>query len=62
MITKHDKDSAAAKYAEDIIKSYRLCSDVNDEFLRGVEESAEDAFLAGIAWALKQTSEKGGDA
>ena len=60
MITKHDMDSSAAKYAEDIIKSFKLCSDVSDEFLHGVEESVEEAFLAGIAWALKQTSEKGG--
>ncbi len=61
MIIKHDKDSSAAKYAEDIIKSFKLCSDVSDEFIRGVEDSVEDAFLAGIAWAMKQNSEKGGE-
>lgn len=62
MITIQDMDSSAAKYAEDIIKSFKLCSDVSDEFIRGVEEIVEEAFLASMAWAMKQTSEKGGEA
>lgn len=54
-------EAAAVSYAEDIIKSYEQCSDVTPEFLRGVEECAEEAFLACYCWLLKQSEQKGGE-